>query len=283
MTENSTYQRLAPIGLIIASGASVYIGAAVAVGLFVVLPPTHVAWLRVFCAGLIMTIIYRPHFKSFVGDKSKLAMAYGASMVLMNICFYNAIETIPLGTAVAVEFLGPIVVGAVASRKIQQWVALLLAAAGVIVLSGAQWTDNARGILFALGAAAGWGMYIAVGLKMSRVLLGRKETQQMLGVGLLYGALFALPLVVFQFPTSVPMDPATMIGLVVGLAVLSTVIPSSLEIVAMRLSSASLYAVLTALMPLVATICGAVMLGQLPTAIELVGIALVVVAVIVRR
>ncbi|MDO5097943.1 MAG: EamA family transporter [Corynebacterium sp.] len=283
MTENSTYQKLAPIGLTLGSGISVYVGAAIAVGLFAVLPPTHVAWLRVFCAGLIMTIIYRPRFGDFVGDKAKLAMAYGASMVLMNVCFYNAIETIPLGTAVAVEFLGPITVGAFASRKIQQWVALLLAAAGVVVLSGAQWTNNAQGILFALGAAAGWGIYIAVGLKMSRVLLNRKETQQMLGVGLLYGALFAAPLVVFQLPITVNMDPTMMIGLVVGLAVLSTVIPSSLDIVAMRLSSASLYAVLTALMPLVATICGAVMLGQLPTTIELIGIALVVVAVIVRR
>ncbi|GAA1474112.1 EamA family transporter [Corynebacterium felinum] len=274
---------LLPALITVGSGLSLYTGAAIAVGLFAVLPPAIVAWLRVAFAGAIMAVLFRPSWDTFFGDKITLAAAYGASMIFMNICFYNAIESIPLGTAVAIEFVGPIVVGALTSKTLKHAAALVLAAVGVLLISGVQWTDNAVGVLYALGAAAGWGVYIWVGLKLSRRVESHKQTQKLLAAGLLYGAFFALPVVWWVFPDKVAMDPAMVVGLAAGLAVLSTVVPSSLDIIAMRLSTPSLYAVLSALMPLVATVCGAVILGQFLTVVEMVGVVAVIVAVLVRR
>lgn len=157
--------RAAP-AVMIASSLSLYAGAAVAVGLFDQFPPVVVAWLRIAAAALILLVLHRPGPRSF----TRQAVGYGVATLGMNMTFYEAIARLPLGTAVAVEFLGPVLVAAVGSRSVRDWLALALAAVGVVTISGAVWSTAATGLLFALAAGAMWAIYIVVG---SRIVGGR--------------------------------------------------------------------------------------------------------------
>ncbi|MCS4536207.1 DMT family transporter [Corynebacterium sp. HS2168-gen11] len=284
MTLKQRPQVIAPALYTIGSGLSTYTGAALALSLFALFEPSFVAWLRVLCAGLILILIsgFKPQLLR--GPQAKYIIAYGISMVSMNVCFYNAIDSIPLGTAVAIEFLGPIVVGAIASRTPKHLIALACSAGGVLCISGAQWTQNASGILFALGAATGWAVYIAIGLRLAQHMNGtQQQTRQILGLALCIGALAATPIAYLVRPDSFGTAPMSVVGLALTLALLATVVPSICDFNAMRLASPQLYAILTALMPLVATLCGAVMLGQVLSGIEVAGTLLIVGAVLLRR
>ncbi|NLF91809.1 MAG: EamA family transporter, partial [Corynebacterium marinum] len=146
----------------IASSLSLYAGAAVAVGLFDQFPPVVVAWLRIAAAALILLVLHRPGPRSF----TRQAVGYGVATLGMNMTFYEAIARLPLGTAVAVEFLGPVLVAAVGSRSVRDWLALALAAVGVVTISGAVWSTAATGLLFALAAGAMWAIYIVVGSRI---------------------------------------------------------------------------------------------------------------------
>ena len=266
------------------SGLSLYAGAAVAVGLFEVLPPVVVAWLRIASAGVILVILRRPPSAEFLGKSGALALAFGVVTIGMNMTFYEAIARLPLGTAVAIEFIGPIVVAALGSSSVRDWLSLGLAAAGVLILSGAQWSAEAAGVLFALGAAALWAGYIVVGHRVS-------GSPNSLAVGFFLSAALTAPLAWMLWPggpfnptpTSPVPDPIIILGLAAGLGVLSAVIPYSLDQVILRMAGQAYFAVLLALLPLTAAVLGAVALGQQLSAAEMGGIVLVVAAVALRK
>ena len=134
---------LAPI-LMVVNGVSLYAGAALAVGLFESFPPALVAWMRVAAAAVILLVLYRPAVRNFIGQTGFYAAVYGISTLAMNITFYEAIARIPMGTAVAIEFLGPIAVAALGSKTLRDWAALVLAGIGVMIISGAQWSSCLR-------------------------------------------------------------------------------------------------------------------------------------------
>ena len=160
-------QRLTAPAVMIASGLSLYAGAALAVGLFERFPPTIVAWFRVAAAGVVLLVVVRPARWEFTRRVGLVAGVFGCVTMGMNMVFYEAIAELPLGTAVAIEFMGPIVVAAWGSRSIQDWLALLLAGGGVLLMSGARWSASPRGVIFALLAATLWAIYIVLGARIA--------------------------------------------------------------------------------------------------------------------
>lgn len=270
---------LAP-AVMVASGLSLYAGAALAVGLFDVLPPALVAWLRMSAAGLILVVLHRPGIRDFLGRAGFRAAVFGLVTLGMNMTFYEAIARLPMGTAVAIEFLGPIVVAAIGSRTVRDWLALALAGAGVVVLSGAQWAGAATGVLFALAAAALWAGYIVVGARISDA--GASRTG--LAVGFTWAGVLLIPLALWLWPQGgVDLEPVRLIALSLGLGLLSAVIPYSLDQVVLRMAGPAYFALLLALLPLTAAVLGALVLGQMLSVAEIVGILAVVAAVAVRR
>lgn len=279
---------VAPL-VMIASGTSLYAGAALAVGLFDQLPPAVVAWLRIAAAGVILVAVLRPTLADFWGSTGRLAAMFGVVTLGMNMVFYEAIARLPMGTAVAIEFLGPIVVAALGSKSVRDWLALGLATVGVLVLSGAQWSTSASGVLFALGAAVLWGLYILVGDKVSR---GAAATGKRTGlaIGFSWAGLLAAPFVWGIYasqPTdnvpAVSMSAMTIVGLALGLGTLSAVIPYSLDQVVLSMAGPAYFALLLALLPLTAALLGAVVLGQSLSVLEIAGIVAVVAAVAIRE
>ena len=178
---------LAPL-LMVINGLSLYAGAAIAVGLFEDLPPVLVAWLRISTAAVILVVLFRPRMRDFLGRTGFNAAVYGISTLAMNMTFYEAIARLPMGTAVAIEFLGPIAVAALGSRTLRDWAALILAGIGVLIISGAQWSSNSAGVLFALAAAVLWALYIVAG---NRIAGSAQDSQNGMTVGFFWAALLA--------------------------------------------------------------------------------------------
>lgn len=302
----------------VVSGASLYAGAALAVGLFEQFPPAIVAWMRMSAAAVILVVLLRPKLSEFISTSGRLAGLFGLVTLGMNMVFYEAIARLPMGTAVSIEFLGPIAVAALGSRSGRDWLALILAATGVLTLSGAQWSSSASGVLFALGAAVLWAFYIVLGDKVSRDAvapepvtgglsaeedfqlsgqLAEQPAQQSskrtgLAVGFGWAAVLSAPLVGLGLyvaeqagvaSINTTMAPMLIVGLAIGLGTLSAVIPYSLDQVVLRMAGPAYFALLLALLPLVAAIAGVIVLGQMLTTVEVVGIAAVVAAVAVRK
>ncbi|WP_291314372.1 EamA family transporter [Corynebacterium sp. UBA2622] len=273
---------MVPPGLMVVSGVSLYAGAAIAVGLFDAFPPALVAWMRISAAAVILLALHRPSPRAFVGRAGAAALVYGLMTMSMNMTFYVAIDQIPLGTAVAVEFLGPVAVAALGSRSVRDWAALALAAAGVLVISGATWAQDGAGILWALAAGALWAGYILVG---SRIAADAGASRSSMAVGFAWAALLAAPVMVAIWPGGAPAH-ALGLGrfalLWLGLGIFSAALPYSLDQVVMRLAGASHFALLQAILPLVAALVGAVLLGQWLSVPELLGIVAIVAAVALR-
>ncbi|KAA8725437.1 EamA family transporter [Corynebacterium phocae] len=262
----------------VGSGISLYAGAALAVGLFEVFPPIVVAWFRVAAAGIILTVLFRPKLRAFTGKAGCAAAIYGVVTMAMNMAFYQAINEIPLGTAVAIEFMGPVAVAAWGSRNRRDFAALVLATAGVLTISGATWANNWQGIVWALAAGGLWAGYIVAG---NRISYDPATSRASMAVGFVYAGGIGLPVAVALWPSGY--GNVETLGLAMGLGLLSAAIPYSLDQVVLRMAGASYFALLQAILPLVAAVVGAVALGQWLSPAELAGTCLVVVAVALRR
>ncbi|AWB81583.1 EamA family transporter [Corynebacterium yudongzhengii] len=262
------------------AGGSLYVGSALAVGLFEVFPPAVVAWFRISGAAVLLLALHRPSLEAFIDSRGFNAAVFGLATLSMNMLFYEAIARIPMGTAVAIEFLGPIAVAALGSRSLRDWSALILAGAGVLVISGTVLSDSLSGIAFALGAGAAWAAYIVVG---SRIAGTAGASWDSLTAGFTWAAVLALPVMVFFWPADADMPTLNLLGLILGLGLLSAAVPYSLDQIVMRIAGAAYFAVLQAILPIVAAIVGAIALSQWLTMAELIGIVLVVAAVALRR
>lgn len=207
-----------------------------------------------------------------------VASRFGLVTIAMNIAIYEAMARIPLGTAVAIEFLGPTVVAAVGSRRRRDVVAVALASAGVVLLAGVEFEANLTGVLFALVSAAMWAGYILLGKRVADTGSGLDS----LAVGMAAAAVVLAPAILIPqavVDASVFAEPSTwLLGLCIGL--LSTAIPYVLDqLVFVGIGSAK-FALLLALLPVTATLIGVVVLRQVPTLPEIAGIALVVTALL---
>lgn len=278
------------------SGLAQYGGAALAVALFAVVPAPTVAWLRIAVAALVLLAWRRPWRARWTRPDLAAAAVFGVVLAAMNVSFYVAIDVLPLGTAVAIEFLGPVAVAAVTGRTWRERIGIVVAAAGVVLLAGVELStggeDSARGLVAIGVAAACWAGYILLG---RRVAQGARRPAAApggapggarpapdgitsLAVGMTAGALVGAP---FLATGAAPvLTDAALALAVVGIAVLSSVVPYAIEQVVLRRVTAATFAVLLAMLPATAAVVGAVALRQWPHGWEVVGLLCVSVAIV---
>lgn len=265
--------RIAPEGLFVVSGVSMYIGASIAVVTFDYLAPAGVAWWRVLGAGAIIVLVRRSWRRSWTRRDLLLAALFGSALAAMNLSFYLAIDRLPLGNTVAIEFLGPTAVAALGSRTARAWTALALAAAGVLVLAGVESGGTLAGVGFALLAGALWAVYIVLGERVAN----RGAAVDGLGVGMLAGAVAISPF--GMVPALEAIVEPWVVGLALTTAVLSNVVPYALDQHIFTRVSRPRFALLNSLLPVTATVVGLVALRQVPSPVDLLGIGLVITAI----
>ncbi|BAW92278.1 integral membrane protein [Actinomyces sp. Chiba101] len=271
-------------GIFIATAVSTYIGAGFAVGLFGVMPPVTVAWWRVTIGALALLAWRRPwgdrlRGRGYAWTRRALgaAAAFGVATATMNVLFYASISYLPMGTAVSLEFLGPVIVAILTGRGWRPRIAAALAMAGVASISGVglDISDPAHraGMLLALAAGLAWACYILLGHRVATSGAGLDA----LAVGTAAGALFYTPLAA---PTaSGAFSSAGTAAAVLGVAVLSTVIPYALDQINLGRLNADAFSLLASLMPATSMVVGIIMLRQMPNIGELAGLVLVSLAV----
>jgi len=241
--------------LMVAAMLSFQLGAAVATGLFnqVGIPAT--AFLRNAVGGLLLVAVARPDLRRPAAEIAWLGV-FGAELALMNLVFYEAIQRIPLGVAVTVEFLGPLSVALLGSRRLRDVVWVLLAGAGIALFAGLPTSGglSALGLLFALLAGAAWAAYIFTAQRVGRAWAG----SQGLAAGMLASAVLLAPTGIGRAASVSASSGLT----IAALGVLSAALPFSLEMSALRRLTARAYGVLASLEPAIATVVGVVALGQ---------------------
>jgi inner membrane transporter RhtA len=266
--------RVPPLALVVTGIVSVQFGAALATTLFADLGPSGTVLLRIGFAALIMFVAVRPRWRDYDRSALKLVLVFGVALAVMNLAFYEALDRIPLGIAVTIEFAGPLAVAVIGSRRPLDVVWAFLAAAGILLLAnpgGANGVDPA-GVGFALIAAVCWAGYIVLAERAGPRFRGSD------GITMAMVVAATLPIVpgVIEAGTAL-LDPMTLaIGAAVGL--LSSAIPYSLETEALRRIPRHVFSVLMSLEPAVAALAGFLVLGQDLVPREIVAIGLVVAA-----
>jgi inner membrane transporter RhtA len=253
------------VALVVAAVTSLQFGAGFAVTLFDEVGPAGAAFLRLVIAAVVLVAIWRPRPHGQLG----LAAAFGVTVGLMNLCIYEAMDRIPLGIAVTIEFWGPLAVAVFGSRRPLDLLWVALAAAGIVLLADPGGSLDTAGVAFAFAAGGLWVGYILLSVRVGAVYPGGTG----LALAMVFGALVVLPFGAGPDLLSLEMLAA---GVVVALA--STVIPYSFELEALRRIPARVFGVLMSLEPAVAALAGLVVLGQALAVDEWAAIALVVVA-----
>ena len=264
--------------LFVLGAISQYAGAALAVELFASVPALGVAWWRVLGSALVLVAWRRPWSRPWTRPDLVAAALFGVVLAAMNLTFYAALDRLPLGTAVAIEFLGPITVAALGTHTRRDALALAIAVAGVALLADVRWAGSPTGVGLALASAALWAGYIVLGRLVARE--AAMDGLAALAVGSAVGALVWSPLGLAKgWPA---LDSPALVLACVAVGVLSNAVPYELDQVVLPRLTAARFALLLALLPATAAVIGVVVLGQVPTRAEAVGIALVVVAVAAR-
>jgi inner membrane transporter RhtA len=278
--------RLPPASFFLTSAVFHYLGPSLAVLLFAHVAVLGVAWLRIAAAALTFAIWRRPWRLLARADASqrRVFLLLGAVLAAMNSLFYLAIDRLPLATVGAIEFLGTVVLAAAGARTRRNLFALALAIAGVFVLTSIRLVSQPLGFVFAFGNCAGFMLYVMLGHRIAnRPVEGGSAMSgiDQLGLAMLIACVAATPLgIVAAAPA---FARPTWLAWGIGVGVCSSVIPYVTDQLAMaRLSRAS-FALMLALLPAAATVIGLVVLRQVPTARDLAGIALVIVAVALHQ
>jgi len=279
LERRTVIDRIPPPVLFLVSGFTQYYGAALAVGLFVVIPSASVAWWRIAVSAVVLLIWRRPWKQRWTRRSLGTAALFGIVLTTMNVAFYIAIDHLPLGTAVAIEFLGPVAVAAISGRGWRERAAIILAAIGVVTLAGVSvqngWTQSAIvGLAAIFASALAWAGYILLGRRVANSGDGISS----LAVGMTAGAVLYSPLA-FGATAMVVRHPAHLLALV-GIAVFSSVIPYALEQMILRRVSAARFAIMLALLPVTATVIGAIALRQIPSLIDLAGVLAICAAIV---
>jgi inner membrane transporter RhtA len=264
---------LPPVPAILVAIVSVQAGAAVAKGLFPVLGAAGTTGLRVGLSALMLFAVFRPPFGRITAAQWRAVVPYGIVLGTMNGLFYLALERIPLGLAVTLEFVGPLGVAVAGSRRALDILWVLMAAAGIALI--APWTGSgvdAVGALLALGAGACWAAYIVLGGRVSRVLSGGAAVT----IGVVVAALAVMPFAVASGGLRNLTPKLLLEG--VGLALLSSAIPYTCEMSALRSMPQRTFSILMSLEPAVAALCGLIFLGERLTIAQWLAVALVIAA-----
>ena len=260
--------------LVLLAASSVQFGAALARTLFDEAGPAGTVLVRVAFAAIVLAILWRPPLRGHSREDWQLAVAFGLSLAVMNLCFYEAIDRIPLGLAVTFEFVGPLGVAIAGSRRALDFLWVALAAGGIVLIaspSGASDLD-ATGVAFALAAGAAWAAYILLSARTGRAFPGGSG----LTLAMCVAAIVLIPFGVADAGDALLEPEVLLIG--AGVAMLSSAIPYSAEFEALRLMPEHIFGVLLSIEPAVAALAGYLVLDQALGTGELAGIGLVMAA-----
>ncbi len=263
---------LNPVWLVLGAIFSVQVGAAFAKSLFTLTAPTAVAWLRMAVAALIFWAFARPRLRGRTWVEWRVVLGYGVALATMNWAIYQSFARIPIGLAVTIEFLGPLAVALVGSRRVRDLLWVALAAIGVTLLGVFPATVDWIGIGFALLAGTAWAGYIVLSGPTGRYWEGVTGVS----VGSLVGALVFLVPGVLAGGAS--MWQWQVLGLAAIVGVMSSVIPYGLEMVARRSIPAGVFGILMSLEPAVAALAALVILHEQLSWVEIVAMACVIAA-----
>ena len=264
--------RISPVWLVLCAIVSVQVGAAFGKSLFTLTAPTAVAWLRMAFAAAIFWVFARPRLRGRTWAEWRVVLGYGVALATMNWAIYQSFARIPIGLAVTIEFLGPLGIALVGSRRARDLLWVGLAALGVALLGVFPVTVDWIGIGYALLAGAAWAGYILLSGPTGRAWEGVTGVS----VGTLVGvAVFLVP-GVLAGGASMWQWPVLWLAAVVG--VMSSVIPYGLEMVARRSIPASVFGILMSLEPAIAALAALVVLQEQLNPAEIVAMACVIVA-----
>ena len=264
--------RIPAVWLVISGIVSVQFGAAIAKDLFTVIPPTAMVWLRLITSAIVLLIMARPRLTGHSGRDWLIVLGFGVSLMTMNWAIYQSFARIPLGIAVTIEFLGPLTVAVIGSRRLTDLIWVLLAGAGVALLGVSKTTLTLAGVAFALLAAIGWACYILLSAQTGRRWPGLTG----LAIASVVGAIALAPPAVVEAGSRL-LDPTVLtLGLAVGM--LSSVIPYSFELMALRRIPPRVFSILMSLEPAAAALAAMIVLGEFLTVTQWLAMACVVIA-----
>jgi inner membrane transporter RhtA len=260
-----------PTGLLLGGIVSVQFGAALAKGLFPLVGAAGSAGVRLFFAAAVLLAVWRPRAR-LTRRQWIVTLGYGSVLGLMNLAFYEALQRLPLGIAVTIEFLGPLAIALAGSRRWLDAVWALLAGGGVVLLADLGGDISLLGILFALAAAVCWASYILLGAKLGEATAGGSG----LAIGMAVGTLVVAPFGVAEAGSALLNPTILIVGF--GVALLSSVIPYSLELEALRKIPPRLFGVLMSVEPAVAALAGVLILHETLRPVQWLAILCVVAA-----
>ncbi len=258
---------------VLLSMISVQGGASIAKYLFPVLGPAGTSTLRIGLAGILLAIINRPDIRKFTRSEWFYCLGYGICLGLMNLVFYYGIQRVPLGLGVTVEFIGPLALAMITSRKVLDIVWALLAALGILLI--VPWESNGIdrvGLLLVFLAGVFWAGYIVMGRKVSQKMKGRDAVT----VGMCMAALMILPFGILSGNLVNLNFPLLMAGL--GVAVFSSALPFSLDLVALKKMPAKTFSILQSLQPAFGALSGLLFLGEMLSFKQWLAISFVILA-----
>lgn len=262
-----------PVGMLLIAMASVQSGASLAKSLFPIVGAQGTTTLRLVFASLLMLIILRPWRTTFTAKSLRTVLIYGVALGGMNFLFYMSIRTIPLGIAVALEFTGPLALALLHSRKVTDFIWIVLAVSGLAMLIPVGQTAglDLNGALYALGAGACWAAYILFGQKA-----GAEHGVQTAALGVIIAAIFIAPIGVVHAGAAL-LDPI-LIPIGLGVAILSTALPYTLEMIALTRMPVRTFGILMSLEPAVGALSGLLFLHETLSLTQWLAIAAIIVA-----
>lgn len=274
--DSATRPRVHPAVLVLAAVGAVQLGGALAATLLPLIGVIGSVTVRLVLAAVVLVVLVRPRLRGRTRRDWILVTSFAVTLTTMNLAFYASLVRLPIGVAVTVEFLGPLTLAALTSRRVRDLTAVGAALCGVVLISEVLTTPwgqvDLLGLLLAATAGAGWAGYIL----LSRGTGTRFDGLDGIAICMAIGAVLLLPWGVWSAGVDL-LDPEVLTrGL--GIALLSSAIPYSLELVALRHLAAGVFGVLLSLEPAAAALAGLLVLGQTLTQVQLTGMALVVVA-----
>jgi inner membrane transporter RhtA len=264
--------RVSPIWLVLVGILSVQFGAGVAKTLFDEVAPTTIVWLRLVTSAIVLLAIARPALRGRTGRDWLVVVAFGLVLGLMNWSIYQSFARIPIGLAVTIEFVGPLTLAVLGSRKLQDLLWVALAGLGVLLLGLQPGDLTWAGVGFALLAGASWAAYILLSAQTGR----RWQGVDGLAVASVVATLLLTPLALGRYADQLGGGRILVLGALVGL--LSSVIPYTSELVALRSLRPAVFSILMSLEPAAAALAGLVVVHELLGPLQLLAMACVVAA-----
>jgi inner membrane transporter RhtA len=272
-SRNSSRRLVSPVWLVLVGILSVQFGAGIAKGLFDEIAPTTIVWLRLVTSAVVLVAVARPVLRGRSRQDWMVVFAFGACLGIMNWAIYQSFARIPLGVAVTLEFIGPLTLAVAGSRRLRDLLWVLLAGVGVAVLGLEGGSDvNLPGVLFALLAGAMWASYILLAGQTGRRWPGFDG----LAVASVFATVLLTPFAVAEGGGDLLDARILLLGAAVGL--LSSVVPYSCELVALRSIKASVFSILMSLEPAAAALAGIIVLQEFLTWEQWLAMVFVVVA-----